>query len=123
MLRMSDWTEFSSMDTVAPARSYALTLAHVFSSYLNGDTDFDALHGQVVSAYQELRQNGASGETAFRSVRVELDRGAAHCTPCENVHRFNAIHDELRSWLVRVCTDDYGAYPTGNSADATRLTR
>lgn len=110
MLRLSDWREFQTLDAVALQRSYTPTLAHLFASYFGGDTEFSALQVEVVSTYRELRRTGRSTDAARSAIRCELDRGAAHAIPLDNVYRFNAIHDELRFWIGRLCTDSSAEY-------------
>ncbi len=105
---VSHWGDHvSPQPSVAELRSTS-TMSHVFESYLCHTMGFEEMRSRLSTACRALRKSGQSSDSIARFMRGALDRGAARALPTENVHRFNAIHDELGFWVSAMCTNCSG---------------
>lgn len=84
-------------------RAEVPTLTQAFAAYMSGEMTFERVRTEVLSVYRALCRAGTPPDAILRFMRRSLDTGAARARASDNVHRFNAIHDELAFWVVGVC--------------------
>ncbi|HEV2641245.1 MAG TPA: hypothetical protein VGT98_00990 [Candidatus Elarobacter sp.] len=99
----SNARESTDRDTGVSRRSGAPTLTQAFAAYLSGEMTFERVRSEVLAAHRALCHAGTPPDAILRFMRRSLDTGAARADASDNVHRFNAIHDELAFWLTGVC--------------------